>query len=351
MMEPKGQPRSILIVKTSSLGDVIHTFPAVHLLRRLFPNAKLDWLVNPAFAPIVATHPDVDRVIHYPRKDFSSILRCLPSACSLTAQIRENAYDAVIDFQGLIRTAVFTGLSGAPQRIGFAAPREKISAHFYNCKITVPENLHAVEKNIALVNEMFHSRGDLIWPKLRLPDAAVQTVAAFLPSLTDGTRTVGIIPGARWESKKWPPEFFACLMKAASKYHTKLRFVIIGGPEEAKDAETIIADADGCNIVNAVGKTDTAGLLALIRDCDAVVSGDTGPLHIAVAQSVPVFALFGPNNPAYSGPIGSCHRVYRAELECAPCMKRRCPIDRATPPCHATLNPEKIASELITLWE
>lgn len=344
------KPQSILIVKTSSLGDVIHTFPAVHFLRRLFPDAKIDWLVNTALIPVVRTHPDVDTVIPYPRKEFSSFWKFLPTLIDLVETIREKNYDAVIDFQGLIRTSFFVGLSGSARRIGFSHPREGVSRYAYNEKIDVPA-MHAVLRNLELVKRAFESEGELIWPPLRTNEGVEEIISAILPVVSPNIKTVGIVPGARWESKKWPRSFFTAVMTAVNAFRPNIRFVVIGGPDEIEDAAALCAETPECTIINAVGKTDTAGLMELIRRCDAVVSSDTGPLHIAVAQNVPVFALFGPNDPEYSGPCGKGHHVYKSALDCSPCMKRICPIERTAPPCHLSLNSEKIASEIIQQWE
>lgn len=342
----------ILVVKTSSLGDVIHTFPAVHALRERFPMAQIDWLVNPSFIPIVSAHPDVDEVIPYPRSAFSNLLTLLPWAQRLISRLRKGHYDVVIDFQGLFRTAIFAGFSRGIQVIGYENPREGIARYFYKEKYFVPSEMHAVRRSLTLAQKAFGSSDEIVWPELRLADSLKADAEKILPPPEPGERTIGIVPGARWESKKWPVSFFVSLIETMSMRNAKVRFAIIGGPDDVALASEILTSL-GTNIrvISAAGKTDTAVLLALIQCCDVLVSSDTGPLHIAVAQNVPTFSLFGPNDPAYSGPSGATHRVYRSHLSCSPCLKRICPLDTRYPPCHATLNPIMIATEIIEFLE
>ena len=146
----------ILIVKTSSFGDIVHLFPALSLLRKVLPESEADFLVNPEFAPLLEFSPfPIAEKIIFERKNFGSLRSFLPEVMRLKKELQRNKYDYVIDFQGLFRSGVFTGWANGGVKAGFAVPRERLAAIFYNRKIEVPK-LHAVERNIYLVEQLFN---------------------------------------------------------------------------------------------------------------------------------------------------------------------------------------------------
>lgn len=342
-------PKKILIVKTSSLGDVLHTFSAVHAIKKMFPQAEIDWLVMPAFIPLVSLHPDVHHTLPYHRDGLRSPFTFFPTLFSMLRLIRRPKYDWVIDFQGLIRSAVFVGFSKGKRKIGFNNPREPLARLFYSEKIQVPnKKIHAVARNNQLAALATGCDAATEWPILKKDPTAMQKVAELLKKHRSECKLIGIVPGARWESKMWPADFFIKFMKSLLEQAPKTQFVIIGGPNENHIADTLTAAVGEANVISTVGKTTSNELIEVIRACDSVLSSDTGPLHIAVALNVPTYSIFGPNNPEYSGPIGERHHIYTVNTPCAPCMKRKCPHPNGDKiPCHDTIAINQIVSDII----
>ena len=249
-------------------------------------------------------------------------------------EIRQQKYDITIDFQGLLRSGFLTGISRAECKAGFASPREKNAAIFYNKKISVPRG-HAVERCGKLASEALQ----IIDPELRngdLPENPSGT--AQLNDLPD--RFIALLPGARWESKKFPPEFFSYLIGSVrSKTGHEIDFVVCGTAAEAGLAEKI-----GCGAIDFAGKTSVAGLFELLRRSAAVVGNDSGPLHVAAALDLPVFGFYGPTDPFLTGPWGDNCRTFRTEADCRGCLKRICPDGSYR--CR-DLDADKIADEIV----
>ena len=330
--------KRILVVKPSSLGDILHTFPAVELLRRRFPEAELDWLVHPAFREVLAFSPfPVTRVIPFERRKLGRAVTFLREFFRLTRELRRRRYDLVIDFQGLLRSAVFGFLARGPRPVGFSHPREGNARWLYGRRCRVDMARHAVERNVALVNQLL-GKDDPV-PELLLPR---HRFSVKLPVEAEGKRLVGVIPGARWVSKRFPPELFAAVMKAVRRDFPEVVFLVIGSASERADAERILEEFGMSGAFSLAGRTGIGEMMELLGGCELVISNDSGPIHAAAALGVPVFGFFGPTRPEWTGPYGAGHRVFRKELECAGCMRRSCP--QGTPPACHQLDAELVAA-------
>ncbi|MBQ9804389.1 MAG: glycosyltransferase family 9 protein [Lentisphaeria bacterium] len=304
----------ILVVKPSSFGDIVHLFPALALMREKYPDAELDFVVNPEFVPLLDYSPfPVRRKIIFERKKLGSAVGFFPALCRLCRELRREKYDIAVDFQGLFRSGLLLGLARAEVKAGFAAPREKSAAWFYNRKVAVPAG-HAVERCGALAAEVFGLEGKLHQVALPLNPAA----AAALPELPP--RYAVLLPGTRWESKRFPPEFFGALAAALHRHDPDLAFVAAGSA-----AEREIAGAIGENVINLAGQTTLGGLFELLRNAEFVCGNDSGPLHAAAALAKPVFGFYGPTDPVLTGPWGELAGTFAAGCECAGCLKRLCP--------------------------
>lgn len=331
--------RRILVVKPSSLGDILHTFPAVELLRRKYPTAKLDWLVHPAFADVLKFSPfPVDRAILFERRKLGRLATMPGEFIRLTGAIRRRRYDLVIDFQGLFRSALFGGLARGARQIGFAAPRESTARWFYRHRLPVDMNIHAVERNVALVNRLLGSDDPV--PELTLP---LHLFHPPLPPDTAGRPLVGMVPGARWPSKQFPEQLFADVFTRLGKLIPDCRGVIIGSGADADGAAKIIAAAgNDPRLFSLAGKTGVGEMIETIARCGLLISNDSGPMHVAAALGVPVLAFFGSTDPALTGPYGTRNRIFRRpDLACLSCLKRICP-EGGPPRCH-DLNAGEIA--------
>jgi lipopolysaccharide heptosyltransferase I len=332
-----------LIVKPSSLGDILHAMPAVSALAKAQPDVSVDWVVKPPFAELPPYLPCVRRVIPFYDKKIRKPLHFLPEVFRLRSDLRRDAYDAVIDLQGLVRSAFIGSLSGCRVRAGFASPREHFSTHFYTRLLKGREkSAHAVDVNNALMRD-FLGREDLDF-SLELPvnertaGRARETVAeAFGGVLPE--RFAVVAPGARWETKKWPADFFCAVIASLSRREPGLKFLLAGTRDEAEDAESILAKSNGLPVASICGKTSVGELLETVRLSSLMICNDSGPMHIAAALGVPVVAMFGPTDPVLTGPYCEKKSVFIPEIACNRCFLRYCKDSR----CHASIDPEAVA--------
>lgn len=303
----------ILVIKPSSFGDIIHLFPALGLLKKVLPDAVMDFVVNPEFAPLLDFSPfPVDRRIIFERRKLASA-GFLKELFALRRELRKEKYDAVIDFQGLFRSGFITFLTRSWVKAGFAGARERSAEIFYNRKIKAV-SAHAVERYGELVCQLFD-----LDEKLTQPDLPVNhQAAAGLPELPE--KYIVLLPGTRWESKRFPPELFGEVCRKISEKLPGYTFIAAGSAGERE-----IAGQIGGEVLNFAGKTTMPQLMELLRNAAAVIGNDSGPLHAAAALKRPVIGFYGPTDPVLTGPWGgNCHFFY-ADCECRGCLKRLCP--------------------------
>ena len=335
--------KRILAVKPSSLGDILHVFPALELLRRNCPEAELDYLVHPAFADILDYSPfPIARRILFNRKRLGRLPTLLPEFAHLVQELRERRYDLVIDFQGLTRSAIFSVAAKGGPVVGFAHPRERAARFGYSLKFDVPPG-HAVERNVNLVNALF-GKSDPV-PELILPENPENT--AKLRTLLDPVpgKLAALLPGSRWETKTFPPELFADVVRRIHAAVPECVFAILGTAQDKPAAAEIRRAAGGdLPLLDLTGQTSLGVMMELLRRSQLVLSNDSGPMHAAAALQKPVFGFFGPTDPAKTGPYGKRHRIYRADTACLGCLKRICP--EPPPACHQ-LDAAQIARDCI----
>ena len=332
-----------LIVKPSSLGDILHAMPAVSALAKARPDVCVDWVVKPAFAELPLYLPCVRRVIPFYDGKFRKPLRFLPALLDLRADLRREPYDAAIDLQGLIRSAFIGRLSGCALRAGFASPREPFAAHFYTRRLKGREKpCHAVDVNNALMRD-FLGQDDLDF-SLDLPvnertaDRAREIVAEAFGGTLPGRFAV-VAPGARWETKKWPADFFSAVISSIARREPEMKFLLAGSRDEMPDAEVILAKCAKLPVASICGKTSVVELLETVRLASLMVCNDSGPMHMAAALGVPVVAMFGPTDPVLTGPYCEKKSVFIPETACIRCFLRYCKDSR----CHALIDPEQVA--------
>jgi lipopolysaccharide heptosyltransferase I len=322
----------ILLVKPSSLGDVVHALPVLHGLRTRYPEAKIDWLIASPLAPLLASHPHIDELVLFDRERFGRIGRSPRVAGELVRflhDLRTRRYDLVIDLQGLFRTGFLTWATRAPVRIGFTDAREGAWA-FYTHRVRVDDpNMHAVDRNYRIGEFLGCSRDALAF-HLPIPDSARAEAQSLLRGcgFPGDERIIAIVPGARWETKRWLPERF---VETINLLHGRCaaRCVLLGSTQEGSLCERI---ACACRLrpVNLTGRTSLGQLAALIELADLVLCQDSAAMHLAVALKRPLVCMVGPTNPARTGPYRRMNDVVRLELDCAPCYFRRlsqCPYD------------------------
>jgi lipopolysaccharide heptosyltransferase I len=341
-----GKKFKVLIVKPSSLGDILHVFPAIAILTAARPDAEIDWMVHPAFADALKYCPGIRRIIFFRRKELGSVKTFFPHFLKLFFELRQERYDLVVDFQGLFRSAFFAWLARCRQVAGFASPKEPAAKLFYARKIVVPDSaLHAVNKNISMMRQLLNSTSAVAAPFLTPVKEFSEKAEKLLreSGITSSDRIVGIIPGARWQSKCWPPVFFAKIIAALNRLRPELRFLILGSESDGCASSEIIKSAANAGIISLTGKTGIGELIEIIRRCEFIISNDSGPVHIAAAMDKTVFAFFGPTDPDKTGPYGSKRYIFQADLPCIKCLKRKCPL--GTFECHK-LEFDKIIDKL-----
>ncbi len=345
--------RTILIIKPSSLGDVIHAFPAFELIRAHCPDTVVDWVINSELAPLLDyLGSPLDRVIPFPRGKMKTIA-AVPATLTLTRQLRARRYDAVIDLQGLLRSAFMAKVATAPVKAGFAHPREQGAALFYNERFTPPQELaHAVEKNAYLVSKTLGLAYSV--PQPSLPENPVHA-AALTGILADkgingDAPIVAIAPGARWLTKRWAPAFFAEVLDRVHQARGDLQFVIIGSRAEAPLGEELLTACATARPFNLCGATSFPALFELLRRSRLLLCNDSGPMHIAAALGVKVFSLFGPTSPGRTGPYGGSPTLFQHNCSCIECLKRYCYNDNLLE-CQKGIAASNVSDAIINFLE
>jgi len=302
---------NILIVRLSALGDVVHAIPAAAALRRAFPHARIDWLIEARHRDIADLVTVIDRVVVVRESTVGGWTRVL-------RELRRARYDVALDFQGLTKSAVLARGSGARRVAGFSLRdlREKIARPFYTSAADA-EGGHAILKNLRLLQTVGIDDSRIEFPLAHLDSPAL---AALRRSIGDA-RFVLINPGAAWPNKRWPAERFGALA-AAIRHDSALVPIVLWGPGEEELARTVIASSSGA--AELAAPTSVRDIVAISRAADLFVAGDTGPLHIAMAVGTPTVSLFGPTNPVRNGPFSASDLVVSRADRCGCHIDRRC---------------------------
>jgi len=285
---------NILIVRLGALGDIVHAVPAAAALRNAFPDARIDWLVEARHRPMVDLVSVIDRAIVLERPSIAGWL-------DVSRRMREVRYDVAIDFQGLMKSAVLARASGARRVIGFSIwhLREKGARPFYSeiHRDTPAERAdHIVRQNLALLRSLGVTDVTIRFPLADVSSRALEEIYSVL----GGRHPFALInPGAAWPNKRWPPERFGEIAGFLRDVRGLTSFVLWGPGEEGL-AGAVVETSGGA--ARVAPPTRLADLLALSRAASLMVSGDTGPLHIAAAVGTPAVSLFGPTDPQRNGP-------------------------------------------------
>jgi lipopolysaccharide heptosyltransferase I len=311
------------------MGDLVHTLPAVSALRQRFPDARIDWLVESRHREVLLDNPDVDALLFvdtlgWRRRLFSP--RTWREMGEAVSRIRERRYDAVLDLQGTLKSAVSAFLARSARRIGFgpAHLKERAAALFYTER--VPGNgdhPHVIDRHLRLLRALDIEEvenGARRFPISTSVEAEAQAVREM--GRLGLAEFVILNPGGSWETKRWSPEKFARLAVEIERAW-KLPSLVIWGPGEEGLAREIERGAEGK--VRLAPATSLRELVPYLRRARLVVSGDSGPLHLASACGVPAVGIFGPTDPARNGPFGAGDEVVWKQVSCSPCYKRRCP--------------------------
>jgi len=330
---------SILIVRLGSLGDLIHTLPAFAALRREYPDTRIDWLVEAPHREILTMVEGLSNVIVLKGRSAGGWFDTI-------SELRTRRYDLALDFQGLIKSATLTRFSGASEVIGFNSKslREPAARMFYSRSVDagteVPayahdepagvgrnfsSGAHVINKNLALASEVLQKRVMLRepWddPSADFPLRAVESAVLDDLRAQGVTKFALVNPGAAWPNKRWPAERFGAIAKDLRDVHG-MTPVVLWGPGERVLAETVATASDGRALI--APETRVPDLVALSRASSFMVSGDTGPLHIACAVGTPTVSLFGPTDASRNGPWNPSDIVLSRYSSCECHYKRTC---------------------------
>jgi lipopolysaccharide heptosyltransferase I len=323
----------ILIVKLSAIGDVIHALPALNALRKHFPDAQIDWLVEEAAADLLTGHHALRRVIVCPRKHWMRDLSVskgresravFRSVRQFVRELRRTRYDLVFDFQNLLKSAVWVGLARGNQKIGFGRGLQHPEASylFYNLQVPAPSmEIHALERYLLLLRAVGIERPAITYnlPVFETHRAAAKQLLAEA-GLGAKQLLVAIHPMAGWPTKRWTPAGFAALADWLIESHGA--GVIVTGAVTDQTEISAITTRMQHTAVDLCGHTDLMTLAALYESVACLISTDTGPMHLAAAVGAPVVALFAPTAPWRTGPYGPGHIVVRPDVPCSPCFQR-----------------------------
>ncbi len=304
---PVSDPKRILLIRPSALGDVCRSVCVLAALKQRFPDAQIDWMVQDTFVEAIAHHPALHNPIPFNRKLFGKQCkkgRFLPLLRWLR-QLKHTRYDLVIDAQGLARSGFFTWATRAPVRVGYRDAQENAWI-FLNKRVDAPRTLHTVDRMLKLAESV---GADISKPDMRLyagDDERSQVIIEY------PERYAVIAPTSRWAGKCWPIERFTELTQRLIARPEIDRILIVGGPGERLSCAPLLELAENHpHITDRVGSTSIAQLLAIISRAQLVVANDSAAIHMAVGFDRPLIALLGPTEPSLVGPYHHDHDVIR----------------------------------------
>ena len=306
----------VLIVKTSSLGDIVHTFPAVSDAVRAIKDIRFDWVVEEDFAQMPSWHPAVDRVIPSAiRRWRKSLIKVWFSGewKNFVTQLTAHEYDAVIDAQGLIKSAWLTGKTrGEKHGLDRQSAREPLAASFYDQQYRIDRQQHAIPRLRQLFSQVLGYSLDGLPLHYGLSIAADESIKK---------NTILFLHGTTWHSKRWPAAFWAALAQRVMDAGYEI-LIAAGNPQEQEFAGQIAGESAAIKVITGKSVDEIS---QVIKAVSGVVAVDTGLAHLATGLGVPTVALHGATHAELTGLLGNGQRSLQASIDCSPCLQRRCP--------------------------
>lgn len=331
----------ILILKPSSLGDVVQALPVLRLLKLHWPDSEIFWWIETALAPLLENDPDLSGVVRFDRKRWA-LPQNWPQMWDSVRWIRRQSFDLVIDLQCLLRSGIFAWLADGRILVGLDEPREGARG-FYDL-IVGPDSFkgQAVDWYLAVLDSL---KVPVHWNFQWLPERPAISAAVKRKWDTDSAKWIVFQPGARWLNKRWPLEHYSALIRRLAAARPELRFAIMGSQADTLLGETL-AKADPKRCLDLTGKVSLPEMVEWIRLSELMISNDTGPMHVAAALGKTVVAIFGPTDPHWTGPYRQLSNVVRIDLPCAPCQKSYCTYSRPLE-CLKAITPEMVFSRVM----
>jgi heptosyltransferase-1 len=350
-IDPQGDQR-ILLIKLTSLGDVIHALPVASRLKTSFPRIKLFWVVEDRCAPILEAHPLLEGVVVYPRKKIQALLarkawgEAWIELGRLRRVLRDLRIDLSIDLQGLAKSGLMALLAGAPHRLGCTGLKE--FSYWISRQIPEGEGLHAVDRNLKVAEFLGCPPGPPDF-QFGLRGEERNWADHFLRArgVGEGEKIIGLQVGASLPQKCWPLENWGPLLKRLSRWEAA-QVVLLGDAQDRQRFQGQVP-IPGRGVIDGLGRMSLRHLAAVMERCRLVVGSDTGPLHLAVALGVPVVGLYGPDDPRLTGPYGGGNRILYERLKCSPCYKN--PTCQGRFDCLQAIEATEVFEAIRDLWE
>ncbi|MFW2566568.1 lipopolysaccharide heptosyltransferase I [Aliarcobacter butzleri] len=284
--------KRIAIIKLSAMGDIIHAMVALQYIKKQYPNLKIDWFVESAFAGVLENNPDINEIIKLDLKSIKKDKKEIINQIKLIKKYKKNSYDLVIDAQGLIKSAIVSFFLGK-NRVGFSknSTREKLASFFYTKKVDIAYDKNAIERNVKVLSQALNfeiTKDDILNKKPFLFYKNENEV--IYEYLSKDKKNVLFVIGASWPSKMYSKEKFAKIINNLDE-----NCLITWGNEAEKDVADFIVNISKAKVLP---KLDLNSLKAIMSKVDLVIGNDTGPTHMAWALNIPSITLFG-NTPGY----------------------------------------------------
>jgi lipopolysaccharide heptosyltransferase II len=309
----------ILILKPSSLGDVVQALPVLRLLKLHWPASEIFWWVDSSLAPLIEDDPDLAGVVRFERQRWARPAHW-PEMWRTVRWMRGQSFDLVIDLQCLARSGMFAWLANGKLLAGLDEIREGARGFYDLAARRASYHTHAVDWYLEVLKLL---KVPVHWNFTWLPERPAVVAELKRKWRTGDARWIVLQPGARWLNKRWPEGHYADLLRKLAFHFPGFRFAILGG-ESDRELGAAIAGASLQRCLDLTGRLSLPEMVEWIRLSELMISNDTGPMHVAAALGRPLVALFGPTEPRRTGPYGQIGSVLQTRLSCVPCMKSRC---------------------------
>lgn len=347
----------ILIVKSSSLGDIIHTFPVIGYLKNKFPDASIDWIVEKPFAELVKAHPYINRVLTIDSKKWRRSLYKLETIDEIRAfkrAVQEHEYTIVFDLQGNLKSGLATWLARSPVKVGFAkaAVPEWPNLLFTNTRYTPPVEQNIRSDYLYLVQHHYHDEGSTVSDQVTLkitPDQETEVERLLAHPHLSGKQKIMVCPGANWPNKQISLD---TLMRFLAKIHQHYPagFILAWGtPKEKMGVEEIQKHLSDCSII--IPRLPLAVLQNMMAKVDRVIAMDSLPLHLAGTAGTATYSIFGPSLASKYKPLGVQHRAFQGNCPYGRTFDKRCPVLRTCPTgaCIRAITPDLLFQDFIAI--
>jgi len=348
-------PQRILIIRLSAIGDVVRTLPALRALRSRFPSAYIAWVVEESACELLQDHPDLDRVFLFKRKKWTeeivrlhTMVQPLKEVRTFFKTIRDDHFDMVLDFHGILKSGVISMLSGVPVRVGFSRNYCKEGNYLFNNRHVDVEtaSLNRIERNLQFIRFLGidSAHHDPIIP---ITDEDRNVIDRFLQEkgLVSQTPLIAIHPGTSSKTpyKRWDPLSYARVADGLIEHHNA-NIIWTWGPGELETVTSAVAHMQRDSTVAC--SVSLRQLAELFRRCDLFLGSDSGPMHIASFVKTPVVVIYGPTDHRVNAPYEqNPHRVLRKDVLCNPCRKRDC----TSVTCMSAITPEEVIEAVVQL--